>query len=460
MLLLDDTLKWGASHFFNMHEALKRHNTRSVHQRLQLSQWQSREQVLQYQTDQLSRFLKTVFKEVPFYNKYQSLVSDLHPSPHDLLKKLPLMTKAKMSEHFEALKSQQALPFQVRKTGGSTGEPFKFLLTKRRISHDVAAKRRATRWWGVDIGDTELVIWGSPVEQKNQSLVKEFRDRLLRTQFIGSQNLDEAKAIAILQKIKQSRPRMLFSYPSILNYLAQVARANQMGDLHAKVAFVTSEMLEDFQKHNIEKAFHCKVANGYGGRDLGFVAHACFEGQLHINHEDIIVEILNEQGNSCPPGEVGEIVITHLSTQDFPFIRYRSGDFGRLSTNSCACGRSLPVLDKLEGRVSDLIYAIDGCVIHRNQIIHHLSRFPQIEQFRFEQISLQHSKLLITGDGVKHEHILQLTQVLKQILGESLTLDVIPLKMLPQTASGKHRFIISHLAKPPVPGLKRELHAR
>ena len=84
------------------------------------------------------------------------------------------------------------------------------------------------------------------------------------------------------------------------------------------------------------------------------------EGSLHITAEDIIVEIIDDNGQVLPAGESGEIVVTHLRTTEFPFIRYRTGDIGTLATEPCQCGRGLPVLANVEGRTTDFIIAADG----------------------------------------------------------------------------------------------------
>ena len=145
---------------------------------------------------------------------------------------------------------------------------------------------------------------------------------------------------------------MLFGYPSVLSYIAHHADAREqnMSDLGIRVAFVTAELLYDEQRSQINKTFGCPVANGYGGRDSGFIAHECPEGGMHITAEDIIIEIVSPNGISLPPGESGEIVVTHLATEDFPFIRYRTGDIGVLGTKICSCGRGLPLLQEIQGR--------------------------------------------------------------------------------------------------------------
>lgn len=439
---LDSLLTAWAQTCFYLHEQLKRHDTFAVHRRLMKSQWLSLAQLKAIQQRHAYQFLNTIFKEVPFYQPLAIKFNEAESL--QVLKQLPIMTKASMTENFEALVSSQARHLQKRSTGGSTGTPFQFMLAKRRISHDIAAKRRATKWWGVDIGQKELVVWGSPVESDSQGLLKDVRDKFLRSTFIPSAGLSPEKAGQLIDDMVRLQPAMLYSYPSILHYLSKFAKNKNIG---CKVAFVTSEMLESFQTEAIEQAFGVKVANGYGGRDLGFVAHACMEGSMHLSFEDMVVEILDEAGNPCPAGVVGEIVITHLQTHEFPFVRYRSGDFGALSAEPCACGRGLPWLAKIEGRVSDLIYAQDGQVVHRNQIIQHVSKHPAIEQFIFEQFSLVQSTLTYTGKPLSKQSQDALERAFQHMLGADHRLQIVLRDRLLRTRSGKHRFIISHMTE-------------
>ena len=215
-----------------------------------------------------------------------------------------------------------------------------------RVSHDVAAKWRATRWWGVDIGDPEVVLWGSPIEIGKQDRVKSARDRLFRSHLLPAFQMSEQQMDSYLDALERLRPRMLFGYASALALLAAHAerRGRAMHDLGVRVAFATGETLYPAQRAIIEKVFAAPVANGYGSRDAGFIAHQCPSGSLHVSSEHIIVELLDDVGQPVAAGEKGEIVTTHLATGDFPFVRYRTGDMAVSSAEPCKCGRGLPVL--------------------------------------------------------------------------------------------------------------------
>jgi len=190
----------------------------------------------------------------------------------------------------EDMKSRRGMQLQRSNTGGSSGEPLVFYLDAERVGHDVAAKWRATRWFGVDIGDPEIVVWGSPIELGAQDRVRGLRDFVLRTALLPAFDMSQTRLDDYVRQIRKRRPRMLFGYPSALAHIARHAQARnvRLDDIGIKVAFVTSERLYDDQRTTIEQVFGCRVANGYGGRDAGFIAHECPEGRMHVTAEDIV----------------------------------------------------------------------------------------------------------------------------------------------------------------------------
>ena len=96
------------------------------------------------------------------------------------LARLPFLTKDIIRASGAGLRAEGAENMKRFSTTGSSGDPLQFYIGKGRISHDVAAKWRATRWWGVDIGDPEIVAWSSPIELSAQDRVRRARDPALR----------------------------------------------------------------------------------------------------------------------------------------------------------------------------------------------------------------------------------------------------------------------------------------
>jgi phenylacetate-CoA ligase len=347
------------------------------------------------------------------------------------------------------MKADDAVGLARFNTGGSSGEPLIFYIGNRRVSHDVAAKWRATRWWGVDIGDPEAVIWGSPIELGAQDKIRLLRDKLLRTHLIPAFEMSSEKLDGFIQKIQRIRPRMLFGYPSALAHIAAHAEKTgiALNKLGIKVAFVTSERLYDYQREKIETVFACPVANGYGGRDAGFIAHQCPQGGMHITAEDIIVEIVDPQGKQLPIGELGEIVVTHMATRDFPFIRYRTGDMGVLSDKSCACGRGLPLLEDIQGRTTDFVVAQDGTVLHGLALIYVLRDLEGVEAFKIIQDSLDNTTVQIVKGANYHQQVAEekIVTEFKKRLGSTVTISIEYTDYIAKERSGKFRYVISHV---------------
>ena len=168
-----------SSLLFPLHERVKHHTSVAVRQRMEEQQWWPRDRIAAESLLRLRTLLADVGARVPYYRQlFQAQAFDpAAVNSLEDLQRLPFLTKAIIRQHTEALKHEQAVNLKRFNTGGSSGEPLIFFIGDERVSHDVAAKWRATRWWGVDIGDPEMVVWGSPIELGSQDRVRQWRDR-------------------------------------------------------------------------------------------------------------------------------------------------------------------------------------------------------------------------------------------------------------------------------------------
>ena len=438
-----------SSALFPVHERLKHHDTVALRQHMEDLQWWSAERIAAYQLQRLRDLLQDVAANVPYCRDlFKQLAFDpASITSTDDLQRLPFLTKTIIRANTDTLKHVNAQGLARFNTGGSSGEPLIFYIGNRRVSHDVAAKWRATRWWDVDIGDPEIVVWGSPIELGKQDRIKGWRDKVLRTQLLPAFEMTEAKLDQFIATIRAVRPRMLFGYPSALTHIAKHAqkRGMVMTALGIKVAFVTSERLYDEQRSTIGQVFGCKVANGYGGRDAGFIAHECPAGGMHLTADDLVVEIVNPEGQVQPLGVAGEIVVTHLSTNDFPFIRYRTGDIGVLGATPCSCGRGLPLLQDLQGRSTDFVVAADGTVLHALSLIYILRDLTGVQSFKVVQESRKLTRvLLVTDSSFSSTSVDVIVNGFRQRLGADVQVLVDLVDDIPAEKSGKFRYIISH----------------
>lgn len=440
-----------ANALFPLQERLKKHDTVKVRQAMEESQWWPQQRILEQQAARLRDFLADIGSHVPFYRDLfarEGFDPQKVTGPADL-QALPFLTKSVIRENKDTLRADDAQGLARFNTGGSSGEPLIFFIGTERVTHDVAAKWRATRWWDVDIGDPEIVVWGSPIELGSQDKVRLIRDRLMRTELLPAFEMSDAKVEGFIARIREVRPRMVFGYPSAISHIAGYAEKKgiRLDDLGVKVVFVTSERLYDHQREIISRLFACPVANGYGGRDAGFIAHACPSGSMHITAEDIIVEIIDGEGRVQPPGVSGKIVVTHLATRDYPFVRYRTGDVGVLSEDRCPCGRGLPILREIQGRSTDFVISADGTVMHGLALIYVLRDIPGVASFKIvQETTALTTVFVVPGPLFEAGDVGRIQEGLKRRLGASVTIDVKLVDVVPAEASGKFRYVVSRVA--------------
>lgn len=442
---------------FPLHELAKGHRSVAMHRELESTQWLPLEQLEKMQIERLRDFLAAVGRTVPYYRELfrrSGFEPNAITSVTDL-RVLPFLDKTIIREHTEALKSETVGRLVKYNTGGSSGEPLVFYMGMGRVSHDVAAKWRATRWWGVDIGDPEIVLWGSPVELGKQDRVKAFRDRLFRSHLLPAFQMSDEQMDRYLDQVAQLRPKMLFGYASALALLATHAEHNgrALAGCGARVVFVTGETLYPGQRAVIERVFGAPVANGYGSRDGGFIAHQCPRGSMHLSAEHIIIELVDESGQPVKRGERGEIVTTHMATGDFPFIRYRTGDLAVMADEPCACGRGLPVLREVYGRSTDFVRTKSGNAMHALALIYEVRDKPGVQAFKLTQeadfsLDLQ----LVAGPELTREVEASIRDGILRRMGPDSALTIRRVTEIPPEASGKYRYVVSKVSTPACAG--------
>jgi phenylacetate-CoA ligase len=165
---------------------------------------------------------------------------------------------------------------------------------------------------------------------------------------------------------------------------------------------------------------------------------------MHITAEDVVIEIVDSQGVTLPVGEAGEIVVTHLATSDFPFIRYRTGDIGVLDTKLCSCGRGLPMIKDIQGRSTDFLVAQDGTIMHGLALIYILRDIQQVRKFKIIQESLDLTRVWVVPDkALGHAVVEKITKGFQARLGRRVTIQIEEMVEIPPEKSGKFRYVVS-----------------
>lgn len=427
------------------HEWLKRKPTFAWLRRLEETQWLPWTQLRDLQLERLRAHLAWARDHVPYYRE-QFRARGIDPadirSVEDLAR-VPYLTRDALRTRFDDLTARARLPrVQRLTTGGSTGLPVPFLVDAERMGVADAIRLRAQRWFGLEPGGREVVLWGSPIELGRQDRVRALRDRLLNSVLLSAFDMGEPALQRHVRAISRYRPTKIYGYASALYLLARYAAARGWRPpAGLRAVFTTAEPLFDFQRAAIAEAFGCRVATEYGARDAGLIANECPAGSLHVPAEGVVVEV-----DGAEPGQVGEIVVTNLYSAAFPIIRYRTGDLGCLEPGPCACGRALPRLRSVEGRRTDFLVTPDGRVLHALSVIYVLRDAAAVGSFRVVQRALDDVSVLVVPDGRAPLERGVLAERLERVLGRGVRVTVQEVAELPTTGSGKFRYVVSEVA--------------
>ena len=156
--------------------------------------------------------------------------------------------------------------------------------------------------------------------------------------------------------LEDFRPVYLCGYPSSMHVLAEYYRRAGQRPAPLKAVLTSAETLLDTQRRTIEETFRTRVFDQYGQTEMQSFWYECPAGRMHAHPLAGITEILRPDGSPAAPGEMGEIVLTGLINYAMPLIRYRVGDTARASSEKCPCGRGMPVIQEIGGRLDDFVY--------------------------------------------------------------------------------------------------------
>ncbi len=428
--------------------------TFSYLERLERSQWLPRAELERLQMEKLKVLLRTAAHHCPWHaGRIAAAGLDVAEGSADLtlddLRRLPTMTKQDARANVERIHWAGVPGGAFRyNTGGSSGEPLHFYFGRQRQASDAAGRIRARRWWGADVGDREVYLWGAPVELGKTDRVKTLRDRLLNQLVLNAFEMSAANMDAYLEAVQAFRPRCIYGYASSVALLAAraIERKVRLRLPELRVVCTTGEPLYPHQRTLIEQVFGVPAANEFGSRDIGFTAHETAQGQMLLMSESIILEVLDQDGRAAPAGELGEAVMTGLCSDAQPFIRYRTGDMVRLSAEGCREGRGLHVLSEVVGRSTDFVVRSDGTIMHALAVIYVLRGVEGIAEFKFIQHTVNDVEVLVVaGHEWSDDSRSQVTAGLLARLGTDVRVGIRLVDAIAPEASGKHRYVVSHV---------------
>jgi len=439
---------------YPLHEYLMHRPTFSYLNDLEKSQWCSRAEIEQLQMQKLKALLRVAVNHSPWHaqrilDSGIDVMDDNSPLSMADLQRLPTMSKRDAMENVGNI-AWTDVPGGAFKynTGGSSGQPLIFYYGRWRQASDAAGRIRARRWWGVDIGEREVYLWGAPVELSKTDRIKTLRDRLLNQLVLNAFEMSPSSMDQYVKAIRAYGPKCIYGYASSIALLAAhiQERGIKLNLPDLKVVSTTGEPIYPHQRSLIQEVFGVPVANEFGSRDIGFTAHQTPHGQMLLMSESIILEILDRQGFPVAPGEAGEAVLTGLCSQAQPFIRYRTGDVVRRSDDHCKEGRGLHVIGEVMGRTTDFIVRSDGTIMHALAVIYVLRTIDGIEEFKFIQHTVNNVEILVVANNRwKNEAKAAITQGIQARLGDNVQVEIRLVDVIAPEASGKYRYVVSHV---------------
>ena len=418
---------------------------------LETTQWWSREEIARYQLNKLKEILVYALEKIPYYQQSFKAHSNLirHLKSISELSSLPFLTKEQLRHNFSSLQNPGFKGrILIDSTSGSTGDPMRFVHDRTAGAFARALLYREHRWHNLDIGEKEARFYGTPLDASIKFKEK-IKDFMMNRKRFCVYDLSESSLRLYHKKINSYRPPYLYGYTSAIFELISFMRNQNLrfqGNF-LKAIIVTSEVLVDEQRELMESYLKVPVINEYGCSEVGIIAAECPRHGLHISAENIIVEVIKD-GLPAKSGQAGEVVITGLNNLAMPLIRYKLGDVAILTDKFCSCGRGLPLLENIEGRVNNMVVTPEG-KISSGMIFYYISRSliennGGIKKFKIVQDKIDRITFQIVKDhNFSEENLKAIVRMTHKYLSPSLQVDFEFFSELPHKTDGKIQHFLS-----------------
>ena len=429
---------------------------RLVEEALERDTW-SLKRLQDWQRERLVYVLRRAATKVPYYREYwrqRRLGGDR--SSWDYLENWPVLKKEELRQNptaFVADDCQISHMFHEH-TSGSTGKPLDLwwgLATVR--SWYALFEARIRRWYGISRHDRWANLGGQLVTPFSQTTPPFWVWNYgLNQLYMSSYHLSPENVPAYLEAMRRHKVVYMWGYASAMHALAQTALERNLKAPKLMVAISNAEPLYEHQRQKISQVFGCPVRETYGMAEIVGDASDCQEHSLHLWPEVGLVEVFQDHHDTAAlPGQTGRLIGTGILNADMPLIRYEVGDRGVLAeeTLGCACGCNLPMLQKVEGRLDDVIVTPDGRRVGRLDTVFKADlsiREAQVIQESLEKIRLR----VVPAPGYDREQGSVIIQRLRDRVGQmEIVLDL--LDHIPRSSNGKFRAVISQVKPLTIP---------
>jgi phenylacetate-CoA ligase len=335
-------------------------------------------------------------------------------------------------------------------TGGSSGAPITVMRSPARPNevghherfHAVERKLTGKRW------GARLLDIASPLSPA-ATIRRRFRKRLMPPSFLAMERLElslldpPSKALAVMNEF---RPDLILSYGSYLEALFQHA-CHSGGDFHRPSLVVYhSDSLPEPSRRMIQDDLGVEVLTYYSAVEGPAIGFECEQHRgFHLNCDLHPVRIVGADGEEVPDGESGEVVVSNLVNSATVLLNYRIGDVASKLPGGCPCGRSLPMMSFLEGRVGDWVPVRSGERIHPQAVRVQFTQEEEVWRYQVVQRSLSHFSISLVASPACDRGRLEARLAAKfaELFGDGTTIDVAFVDSIARTPRGKVRTVIA-----------------
>ena len=334
----------------------------------------------------------------------------------------------------------------AKTTGGSTGDPLKFEYSEESYARRTAVMWRGYRWAHADLGRRTAYVWG--VGSPGPGL-QGLKDRLYHAAFnrllLNSFTMSDSNLHEYVASLNEFRPRIIVGYVAPLVMIAKWI-VEHGAAVHKPLSVISgAEALLAPDREVIERAFGAPVFNTYGCREFMLLAAECPEHNgLHVSADHLIVETVGARGQPLQ-GESGAVCVTDLHNYAMPFVRYLNGDQATFGTAGCACGRSLPLLSSVDGRVLDIIVTPEGGRVPGEYFVYAMLGFPEVRRYQVVQNAPDEVEMrVVPRSPMTQAERERLRAKIAERMGSSVV-RIVEMDEIPLTPSGKRRVTISNI---------------
>lgn len=398
----------------------------------------------------LTALLVHAATRVPYYRRtWSDEVKRAAAAGH--LEAVPLLDKEPLrSNAWDFVRDDLRGRRWVFHTSGSTGTPIATVWNAREIRESLAMREvRSAGWAGVSFRMPRATFSGRMVEPDPLSQGPFHRFNYVERQaYLSAFHLRPDTAAQYVAALRKHRIAWLTGYATSYYHLAEHMLSLGLATPDVRAVITTSEKLTPGMRRVMERAYGCRVFEEYSTVENAVFVTECEAGSLHVSPDAGIVEILDAAGRPCAPGVTGEVVATPLTRWVQPLIRYRLGDMAVWSDTPCPCGRAMPVIQEVAGRLEDVVIGPDGRAMVRFHGI--FVDQPHIREGQIVQEALDRIRVkVVVTDGYGHSDEVEVARRIRQRLGPSVQVIVEPVAAIPRTKAGKFRAVVSLLHREP-----------